>query len=141
MAGGRMRRTVEDTLVIWAIAAPMSVSGSKYTLSIPIPDRDCDSMRLIPFTVVDMARSLMMTTRRSMSSALRPGYDQTMMTTGMSITGKMSRRIFCTENAPKMMRSAAATAMVYGRRSASRTIHMVASGKMTRAVRKLHCGC
>ena len=34
---------------------------------------DCESMREMPLTVVDMARSLMKTTRRSMSSADRPG--------------------------------------------------------------------
>jgi len=34
---------------------------------------DCESMRVIPLTVVDIARSLMKTTRRSMSSVESPG--------------------------------------------------------------------
>ena len=38
-----------------------------------MPVMDCESMRVMPATVVDMARSLMKTTRRSMSSADRPG--------------------------------------------------------------------
>ncbi len=39
----------------------------------PIPGIDCDSMRSIPLTVVEKARSLMSTTRRSMSCAESPG--------------------------------------------------------------------
>ncbi len=42
----------------------------------------------------------MSTTRRSMSSAERPGYDQTTMTTGMSIVGKMSACIRVVHSAP-----------------------------------------
>ena len=38
-----------------------------------MPLIDCESMRWMPATVVDIARSLMNTTRRSMSSAERPG--------------------------------------------------------------------
>ena len=39
----------------------------------PMPAIDCDSMREMPLTVVENARSLMKTTRRSMSSADSPG--------------------------------------------------------------------
>ena len=38
-----------------------------------MPLIDCESMREMPATVVENARSLMKTTRRSMSSADRPG--------------------------------------------------------------------
>ncbi len=38
-----------------------------------MPGIDCDSIRSIPFTVVEKARSLMSTTRRSMSCADSPG--------------------------------------------------------------------
>ncbi len=38
-----------------------------------MPLIDCESMREMPLTVVDMARSLMKTMRRSMSAAERPG--------------------------------------------------------------------
>ena len=55
------------------MAPPISLPGSKYTLRMPRLLIDCESMRVIPLTVVDMARSLMNTTRRSMSSAESPG--------------------------------------------------------------------
>ena len=38
-----------------------------------MPGIDCDSMRSMPLTVVEKPRSLMRTTRRSMSCAERPG--------------------------------------------------------------------
>ena len=56
----------------------------------PIPSIDWDSSRSIPFTVVDWPRSLTMMTRFSISSAERPGYWKTAITTGMSMAGKMS---------------------------------------------------
>ena len=71
--GGRIRSTVFETELICAIAAPMSVPGWKNTRIIPTPGIDCDSIRSIPLTVVEKLRSLMMTTRRSISSADRPG--------------------------------------------------------------------
>src|SRR5437868_1643520 len=50
------------------------------------------------------------------------------MTTGMSIAGRMSVFIRLVESTPKMAMSEQRTAMVYGRRSASRTIHIGARG-------------
>src|SRR5438105_14542679 len=85
---------------------------------------DCESMRWMPLTVVDMARSLMNTTRRSMSSADRPGQFHTTITTGMSMAGRMSVFIRPVESTPKMAISEQRTATVYGRRRARRTIHM-----------------
>src|ERR1700694_1215672 len=47
------------------------------------------------------------------------------MTTGMSIEGRMSLFIRVADSQPKMRMRALRTAIVYGRRRASRTIHMV----------------
>ncbi len=55
------------------MAPPISLPGWKYTFRMPVPGIDCDSMRWMPFTVVEYARSVMKTTRRSMSSVVRPG--------------------------------------------------------------------
>jgi hypothetical protein len=57
--GGRIRRIVCPTAVIWAMAPPISTPGWKYTLMIPIPSIACDSMRSMSPTVVENARSLM----------------------------------------------------------------------------------
>ena len=73
MPGGMMRLAVSITEAICAMAPPMSLPGSNQTLRIPILLIDCESIRWMPLTVVDMARSLMKTTRRSMSSADNPG--------------------------------------------------------------------
>ena len=73
MPGGMMRLAVSITEAICAMAPPMSLPGSNQTLRMPMPLIDCESMRWMPLTVVDMARSLMKTTRRSMSSAASPG--------------------------------------------------------------------
>jgi hypothetical protein len=51
----------------------MSAPGSKYTRSSPLLDIDCDSIREIPATVVESARSVRKVTRRSISSADSPG--------------------------------------------------------------------
>jgi len=40
--GGMARRAVPDTADICAIAAPISVAGSKYILSMDRPGMDCD---------------------------------------------------------------------------------------------------
>src|SRR4051812_42517857 len=47
------------------------------------------------------------------------------MTTGMSMAGRMSVFIRLVESSPKMAISEQSTAMVYGRRRARRTIHML----------------
>ena len=73
MPGGKMRVIVLVTLVICAIAPPMSAPCSKYTFTTPMPRIVCDSSRETPLTVVDSARSVISTTRRSMSSADSPG--------------------------------------------------------------------
>src|SRR3984957_7051379 len=81
-------------------------------------------MREIPLTVDDMLRSLSSTTRASMSRGSIPGYVQTTATTGMSISGKISTAIRCPESTAINTRTKHAIAIVYGFRSASRTIHI-----------------
>src|SRR3954466_4186854 len=112
MPGGMMRLAVSITEAICAMAPPMSLPGSNHTLRIPIPLIDCESMREMPLTVVDITRSLMKTTRRSMSSAERPGELRATITTGMSIAGRMSVFIFVVERIPKMAMSEQRTAIV-----------------------------
>ena len=53
MPGGASRSKVLETAPIWAIAAPISVPGWKYTFMTPTPGIDCDSTRSIPLTVVE----------------------------------------------------------------------------------------
>ena len=48
-----IRLAVSDTPVIWAMAVPMSASGSKYSLRRPTPAMDWDSMWVMPSTVVE----------------------------------------------------------------------------------------
>src|SRR6266542_2531930 len=98
--GGAIRKIVAVTEDICAMAAPISVPGSKYTRMRPTPGIEFDSMREMPLTVVENARSLMSTTRRSISSAGNPGYAQTTATTGMSIVGKMSTAVRVKDSTP-----------------------------------------
>src|SRR4029077_15135317 len=57
-------------------------------------------------------------------SAERPVYCQTTVTTGMSISGKISVGVFLIDTTPSSNIKSAITTNVYGRRSASLTIHI-----------------
>src|SRR5882724_11342492 len=59
-----------------------------------------------------------------MSSAEKPLKDHTTLNTGMSILGKISVGVRKTVNGPTISTRSATTTKVYGRRSASSTIHM-----------------
>jgi hypothetical protein len=50
---GRIVRMVSETALICAMAPPKSASGWKYTLRIPSPAIDSDSMCSMSFTVVE----------------------------------------------------------------------------------------
>src|SRR3954462_12455241 len=76
------------------------------------------------FTVVVIARSLTVVNRFSISSGLVPLYCHTTVTTGMSMIGKISVLIVSMLTIPRTRISTAMTTKVYGRRSASRTIHI-----------------
>src|SRR5579871_2211203 len=81
----------------------------------------------ISFTVVVMARSEMVVMRSAISWGDMPVYDQTTLTTGISIWGKMSVGILAIATAPRTTIRIAITTKVYGLRSASLTIHTEAS--------------
>src|SRR5580704_2702312 len=91
-----------------------------------MPSSDSDSMCSMSATPVVKARSERVTMRPSISRAGRPLYDHTIETIGMFVDGKMSVGIETAANAPNNIMRTARHAVVYGRRSANRTIHMYA---------------
>ena len=140
MPGGRMRRMVPLIALTWAIAAPMSMPWWKKTLTRPTPGMQFDSMRSMPATVVEYARSEMITTRRSISSAERPEYCQPTNTTGISILGKKSTIIRVAASTPSSSKSSDSTATEYGRRNDSRTSSiMVKQSPLAHPLRCLRC--
>src|SRR6266436_4445175 len=98
-----------------------------------VPRSDTDSMCSIPFTVVVKARSLTVTIRPCISVGDSPEKFQMTVTTGMLMAGKMSTVMVRTDMTPRTAISRARTTNVYGRRRASRTIHM--------ACGRLHASC
>ena len=90
----------------------------------PRPVNDCDSMCSMSLTVVVRERSDGVVKRLSISSAERPLYCQMALTTGISMSGRISVGIREIAMPPRMAISMAAATKVYGRRSASLTIHM-----------------
>ncbi len=83
----------------------------------------CDSMCSMSLTEVVNDRSVTRSTRFSMSSGEMPVNDQMTLATGMSTSGKMSVGIRWDVSTPSTTMSRATTTNVYGRRSASLTIH------------------
>src|SRR6266481_1731636 len=92
-----------------------------------VPRSDTDSMCSIPFTVVVKARSLTVTIRPCISVGDSPEKFQMTVTTGMLMAGKMSTIMVTMDTTPRTAMSRARTTNVYGRRRASRTIHMAVS--------------
>ena len=87
---GRPRKRVWAIAVIWATAISILAFGWKNTLMTPTPYMDCDSMCSMSLTVVVKARSVIVTTRFSISSGEIPVNDQITVTTGISTLGKIS---------------------------------------------------
>ena len=99
-------------------------AGSRRWIT-PTPLSDWLSMCSMSLTVV--VRNPLELPRRSalsISSATCPVYCQTTEMTGMSTSGKMSVGIRRMATTPRSAISIAITTNVYGRRSASRTIHI-----------------
>ena len=92
----------------------------------PTPNSDWLSMCSMSLTEVVSTRSLISTIRSSTSSAGIPVYCQTTLTTGMLISGKMSVDMRLMATRLTAMMSKAITTKVYVRRSANRTIHIMA---------------
>src|SRR3954470_20866681 len=122
--GGNVRRSVCEMAVICAIDVPICAPGWKNTLMTETPDIDCDSMCSMSFTVVVNARSVVVTMRASMSGTVVPVSDQMTLTTGIATSGKMSVGVRTIDTLPSNTISRATITNVYGRRSASLTIHM-----------------
>ncbi len=93
MPGGIDLSTVPLIALTCATAASIFAPGWKKTLMTPTPVSDWLSMCSISLTVVVNDRSLTVTMRDSMSAGDVPGYCQMTVTTGMSISGKMSTGI------------------------------------------------
>src|SRR5258705_9066223 len=88
------------------------------------PRSETDSMCSIPLTVVVNARSLTVTIRPCISVGDNPDKLQMTVTTGMLMDGKMSTDMVVIDSVPRTAISKANTTNVYGRRKASRTIHI-----------------
>src|SRR5215813_938394 len=87
---GRNRNWVCEIAVTCAIAVCMLAFGLKKTFTTAIPLSDCDSMWSMSFTSVVKARSVVVVIRFAISCGARPWKFQTMLITGMSMSGKMS---------------------------------------------------
>src|SRR5437868_9790298 len=112
------------TAVTSATAEVTSAPGWKNILITLVPRSDCDSMCSILATVVVIARSTMVVMRSCISVGESPPYVQITLTTGMLMLGKMSVCMVTIDTIPMTAINSATTTNVYGRRSASRTIHM-----------------
>jgi hypothetical protein len=121
---GSCRSCVWDTAVTWAMAIERLTCGWKKSFTTATPCKEFDSMWSMLSTVVVSARSVMVTIRSAICSGDRPWYCQMMLTTGMSIFGKISTGVCRMDSGPMISSRSANTAKVYGRRSASRTIHI-----------------
>jgi len=122
--GGNCRSAVWEIAVIWALAVSRRAFGCRKTLMMACPATAVDSMWWMLSTVVVSTRSYAVVMRPSSSCGLSPVYCQATAMTGILMTGKMSvgvRRI--TTGLRSRIRSAS-TMNVYGRSSATRTIHM-----------------
>src|SRR5271154_6070262 len=88
------------------------------------PASDSDSMCSMSSTSVVSDRSYGVVIRCAMSWAEKPLYDQTTLTTGMLMFGKISVGVRMIASGPRMNKSTATTMNVYGRLKASLTIHI-----------------
>src|SRR5271155_2561679 len=88
--GGNIRSRVWLIAVTCATACSILTLGWKKTLMTAKPGYEIDSWCSMSLTVVFIARSLIVTKRRSISCGGKPAYDQITLTTGISIFGKMS---------------------------------------------------
>src|SRR6202050_2656667 len=125
--GGAERSCVCDTPVICANDSSSLAFGWKKYLTTDVPVRFCDSVCSTSLTVVCAVRSVCSTRRSAISSGDRPVYFHTAATTGILMFGKMSVGVRRIENTPRSMITMASTMKVYGRCSASLTIHMAST--------------
>src|SRR6266436_2357601 len=88
------------------------------------PASVCDSMFFTLSTADEIVYSLNVVICLAIWSGDNPGNCQTTVTTGMSISGKISVGVFLIDATPRSKMSSAITTNVYGRRSANLTIHI-----------------
>src|SRR6267378_1239769 len=81
----------------------------------------------MPFTPAEYERSRTVVMRCSISTGAMPWYCQITVTTGIGIVGKMSTGVVRIAKAPPMSTRMATEMKVYGRRSATRTSHIMAA--------------
>src|SRR6266705_218744 len=141
MPAGSWRRMVCDIAVTCALAVSRRACGCRKILTIAWPFTVVDSMCSMLSTVVVRTRSYWVVIRPSISSGLRPVNCQATAITGMSMLGKMSVGVRRMTTGLAIRIKMATTTNVYGRASATLTIHMTWSrdslpGPRTRA--RLH---
>jgi hypothetical protein len=88
----------------------MLIPGWKHTLMTPV--NDCDSMCSMPFAVVGIARSPIVTLRFAISFGVSPPYGLMTTTTGKSMTGNMSFGVLRAESTPRIAMGRAVTVKV-----------------------------
>src|SRR5216683_3040212 len=122
--GGIRRKIVCETAVTWAIAESMRTFGWKKMRITETPANVCDSMFFTLSTADEIVYSLKVVICFAIWSGESPEYCHTTVTTGMSISGKMSVGVFLIDVMPSNKISSAITTKVYGRRRANLTIHI-----------------
>src|ERR1700737_3720790 len=107
--GGRLRSIDAEFDAAWATARLMSAPGGKKTLMTETPASDCDSMCSMSSTSVVSERSYGVVIRCAMSWAEKPLYDQTTLTTGMLMFGKISVGVRMIARGPRGKKTTATT--------------------------------
>src|SRR5437016_3449028 len=122
--GGSWRRMVCDTAVTCALAVSSRAFGCRKIFTIDWPLTVVDSRCSMLSTVVVSTRSNWVVIRPSISSGFRPVNCHATAITGMSMFGKMSVGVRRMSTGLSNKMSTARTTNVYGRCSATLTIHM-----------------
>src|SRR5579862_3431437 len=107
------------------MAPLISAVGCKKTLITATPLYDCDSMCSTLLTKVVSDLSKIDTMRVSISEGTSPLYFQMTLTTGMLMLGKISTGVRSRTTGQMSSRTSENTMNVYGRASASLTIHIL----------------
>ena len=124
MPAGNARVSVWEVAVSWAMPDSIRAPGWKKILITDEPATDWDSMCSMSLTVLVNTRSVMRAMRALISSAGRPERVQTTAAMGIRTSGKMSVGIRLAVTTPRTTMSKPTTTNVYGRLSATRTIHI-----------------
>src|SRR5882724_5754643 len=124
MPGGNCFRPTCDSAMTSEIALLISAVGCRKTLITATPLYDCDSVCSTLFTSVVRDRSKIDTMRVSISDGTSPLYVQMTLITGMLMLGKISTGVRSRTTGQISSRTRESTMNVYGRSSASLTIHI-----------------